>query len=43
MVCFAWAGFGPTTGVVAQFEGDRAAIRQASVVRALEGLLERLA
>jgi len=40
MVCFAWSGRGlPTTSITRSFPGDRAAVRQASVVAALEGLL----
>ncbi|MEO8509371.1 MAG: CinA family protein [Betaproteobacteria bacterium] len=40
MVCFAWAAGGALTRVVTrQFSGDRADVRRASVVEALEGLL----
>lgn len=42
MVCFAW---GTPHGLSAQsqhFEGDRAAVREASVVHALAGLVARL-
>ena len=42
MVCFAWAGILPTTAGTRHFEGDREAVRRASVVAALEGLLSRL-
>lgn len=41
-VCFAWAVRGVDAEAVTQrFRGDRDAIRQASVVAALEGLIER--
>lgn len=40
MVCFAWAGKGlPTTVITRHFAGNRAEVRRASVVAALEGLL----
>jgi len=42
LVCFAWA---TPTGVHSEsrrFQGDREAVRRQSVVRALEGVLERL-
>ncbi|HTP98980.1 MAG TPA: CinA family protein [Casimicrobiaceae bacterium] len=40
MVCFAWSGRGlPTTSITRHFPGDRAAVRLASVVAAIEGLL----
>jgi nicotinamide-nucleotide amidase len=42
MVCFAWARAGDTTSLTRHFAGDRAAVRQASVVAALEGLLALL-
>jgi len=42
-VVFAWAMEGAATSVERQrFEGDRAAVRAASIERAIEGLLERL-
>lgn len=41
MVCLAWAASGEATRVVTrQFAGDRAAVRLASAVAALEGLIE---
>lgn len=41
-VCFAWAVHEtPVASTTHRFEGDRAAIRRASVVVALEGLIER--
>ncbi len=41
MVCFAWATTGaPTRALTRHFEGDRRAVRLASVEAALEGLLE---
>lgn len=43
MVCFAWAGRdGPVTAATHHFPGNREAVRRASVVLALEGLIERL-
>ena len=43
MVCFAWAKSGAATAVAThRFPGDRKAVRGASVVVALEGLLARL-
>jgi nicotinamide-nucleotide amidase len=42
-VWFAWAGPGHLQALRHQFEGDRAAVRQASVQVALEGLIDRLA
>jgi nicotinamide mononucleotide (NMN) deamidase PncC len=43
MVCFAWAKFGTsTTAATHHLPGDRQAVREASVVVALEGLLARL-
>lgn len=42
-VCFAWSATGgPTLTAVEQFTGERDAIRQQSVARALRGLLEML-
>jgi len=42
-VCLAWAlRDRPTEAVRRHFEGDRGAIREASVVAALEGLIERV-
>ena len=42
MVCFAWAmRAGPTTTATHHFPGDREAVRKASVVVALQGLIER--
>jgi nicotinamide-nucleotide amidase len=42
MVCFAWARRGGAVEAVTRhFEGDRAAVRRASAVAALEGLLAR--
>jgi nicotinamide-nucleotide amidase len=39
-VCFAWAGRGlPTTAITRLYPGNRAEVRRASVVAALEGLL----
>ena len=43
MVCFAWAlRGGAVASETRRFEGDREAIRRQSVVRSLQGLLERL-
>jgi len=43
MVCFAWAARGgPTTDATHHFPGDREAVRRASVVVALQGLIDRL-
>ncbi len=43
MVCFGWAGQGTaTTTATRHFSGGREAVRQASVVAALEGLIARL-
>jgi nicotinamide-nucleotide amidase len=43
MVCFAWARVGvPAATATHHFPGDRAAVRDASVAVALEGLLARL-
>lgn len=42
-VCFAWSQLaGPTLSAVEHFTGERDAIRQQSVARALRGLLEML-
>ncbi len=44
LVCFAWCrGHAPGVTAVEHFSGDRDAIRQQSVVRALRGLLDLLA
>ena len=41
MVCFAWAATGrPTRSETRRFAGDRAQVRLASVVAALEGLID---
>ena len=37
-VCLAWAGVGPTVIVTRHFEGDRTAVRRASVLEALVGM-----
>jgi len=42
-VWFAWAGPDHLQALKRQFDGDRAAVRQASVQAALEGLIDRLA
>ncbi len=43
MVCFAWAlKGGPTTAATHHLPGNREAVRRASVVLALQGLVERL-
>jgi nicotinamide-nucleotide amidase len=43
MVCFGWAvRNGPATAVIRHFPGDRAAVRRASVIFALQGLIERI-
>ena len=42
-VWFAWAGPDHLEALKRQFDGDRAAVRQASVRVALEGLIDRLA
>ncbi len=43
MVCFAWARTArPTEAITRHFAGDRRAVREASVVAALEGLLQAL-
>ena len=42
LVCIAWARRGePVEALTEHFPGDRAAVRAATVVRALEGLIER--
>lgn len=41
MVCFGWAGAGTVQTLTRHISGDRAAVREASVVVALEGLVER--
>lgn len=42
-VVFAWALAGhPTTTRTTRFDGDRAAVREAAVEQAIEGMLERL-
>ena len=44
LVCFAWARRGDTArSETRRFAGDRAAVREAAVVVALEGLIERAA
>ncbi len=43
MVCFAWAmRDGPTTAATHHFLGDRDAVRRASVIVALQGLIDRI-
>jgi nicotinamide-nucleotide amidase len=43
MVCFGWAvRDGATTAITRHFPGDRAAVRRASVIVALQGLISRL-
>ena len=43
MVCFAWATRdGPTTAATHHFLGDRDAVRRASVIVALQGLIDRI-
>ena len=43
MVCFAWALSGhPAESETRSFDGDRDAVRRQSVIRALQGLLERI-
>ncbi len=42
-VWFAWAGPGHLEALRRQFDGDRSAVREASVRVALEGLIDRLA
>jgi nicotinamide-nucleotide amidase len=42
MVCFAWAvRKGPTSAATHHFDGDRQSVRKASVVVALQGLIDR--
>lgn len=42
-VCFAWALSGhPAESETRRFDGDRDAVRRQSVIRALQGLLERI-
>ncbi len=42
MVCFAWGGGGGAVEIATRhFAGDRAGVREAAVIVALEGLLER--
>jgi nicotinamide-nucleotide amidase len=43
MVCFAWAGKHAVKSETRRFSGDRESVRQQSVIRALEGVLEQLA
>jgi len=43
MVCFAWVLSGhPAESETRRFDGDRDAVRRQSVIRALQGLLERI-
>jgi nicotinamide-nucleotide amidase len=42
-VCFAWAGPTDVTSETRRFSGDRESVRRQSVIRALEGVLEKLA
>jgi nicotinamide-nucleotide amidase len=43
MVCFAWAAKGSMTSALTRnFPGDRGAVRRASVVVALQGLVDRI-
>ena len=43
MVCFGWAGRdGPVVVATRHFPGDRAAVRQASVIHALQGLIAKI-
>jgi nicotinamide-nucleotide amidase len=41
-VCFAWAGGADVTSETRRFSGDRESVRRQSVIRALEGVLEKL-
>jgi nicotinamide-nucleotide amidase len=41
-VCFAWASKKGLDSETRRFTGDRRSVREQSVVRALEGVLERL-
>jgi nicotinamide-nucleotide amidase len=43
MVCFAWASKRTVTSETQRFAGDRESVREQSVIRALEGVLEQLA
>ena len=43
LVCFAWAQGGKVESESRHFSGDRESVRRQSVVRALEGVLQRLA
>lgn len=44
MVCIGWAAkTSPTRSLTVNFAGDRAAVRRQTVVRALDGILERAA
>jgi nicotinamide-nucleotide amidase len=43
LVCFAWALRGKVESESRHFAGDRESVRRQSVVRALEGVLQRLA
>jgi len=43
MVCFGWAALdGSTTSTTKRLPGDRAAVRQASVIVALQGLIDKI-
>ena len=43
MVCFGWAALdGSTTSTTKRLPGDRAAVRHASVIVALQGLIDRI-
>jgi nicotinamide-nucleotide amidase len=41
-VCFAWAGGAEVASETRRFSGDRESVRRQSVIRALEGVLEKL-
>ena len=41
-VCFAWAGAADVTSETRRFSGNRESVRRQSVIRALEGVLEKL-
>ena len=43
MVCFAWASKDAVRSETQHFSGDRESVREQSVIRALEGVLEQLA
>jgi nicotinamide-nucleotide amidase len=43
MVCFAWASKRALRSETQHFSGDRQSVREQSVIRALEGVLEQLA